>query len=42
MTTKEKAIHFYKLGLYSKEQFHMFVVKGVITEEKYKEIVGEA
>ena len=36
----EKIRKFYKMGLYSLEQVHMFVEKGVITEEQYMEIVG--
>lgn len=31
---------FYNQGLYSKEQVHKFVEKGVITEDQYLEIVG--
>lgn len=37
----EKLMKFFKLGLYTKEMIHKFVDKGVITEEQYKEIVGE-
>lgn len=37
----EKIKRFYNEGLYSKEQVHKFVEKGIITEEQYKEIVGE-
>lgn len=36
----EKIKKFYNLGLYTKEQVHKFVEKGVITEEQYIEIVG--
>ena len=39
MTMFEKIKRFYKLGLYTKEQVHKFVEKGVITEEDYKSIV---
>lgn len=41
MTNKEKAIHFYEIGLYTKEQLHMFVEKGIITEEEYQKVIGE-
>lgn len=37
----EKIKRFYDLGLYTKEQVHKFVEKGVITEEQYLEIVGD-
>ncbi|MBR1659259.1 MAG: XkdX family protein [Oscillospiraceae bacterium] len=37
----EKVKKFYELGLYSKEQVWQFVVKGKLTEEQYREIVGE-
>lgn len=37
----EKIKRFYDLGLYSKEQVHKFVEKGIITEEQYDIIVGE-
>ena len=37
----DKVKLFYKKHLYTKEQVHKFVEKGVITEEEYKEIVGE-
>ena len=36
----EKIKKIYNLGLYTKEQVHKFVEKGVITEEQYIEIVG--
>lgn len=36
----KKIKKFYDLGLYTKEQVHDFVDKGVITEEQYIEIVG--
>lgn len=36
----EKIKRFYNLGLYTKEQVHKFVEKGVITEEQYDLIVG--
>lgn len=36
----KKIKRFYDLGLYTKEQVHDFVDKGVITEEQYIEIVG--
>lgn len=38
----EKIKRFYELGLYTKEQVHKFVEKGVITEAQYAEIVGGA
>lgn len=31
---------FYDLGLYTNEQVHKFVEKGVITEDEYRAIVG--
>ena len=37
----EKVKKFYELGLYSKDQVWQFVVKGKLTEEQYREIVGE-
>lgn len=36
----EKVKRFYDLGLYTKEQVHLFVEKGVLSEEEYIEIVG--
>lgn len=38
----EKLIRFFRLGLYTKDQLHKFVDKGVITQEQYERIVGEA
>lgn len=32
---------FYDKGLYTKEQVHKFVEKGVLTEDEYRTIVGE-
>lgn len=32
---------FYDMGLYSAEQVHKFVEKGIITEEQYQQIIGE-
>ena len=37
----EKIKLFYKKHLYTKGQVHKFLEKGIITEEEYKEIVGE-
>lgn len=37
----EKIIRFFKLGLYTKDQLHKFVDKGVITEEQYQQIVTD-
>ena len=37
----EKIKRFYDLGLYTEEQVYQFVIKGVITEEQYRLIVGE-
>ena len=37
----EKLIRFFRLGLYTREQLHQFVDKGVISEEQYRQIVGE-
>ena len=36
----EKIKMFYDKGLWSKEQVHQVVEKGLITEEEYIEIVG--
>lgn len=36
----EKIKMFYDKGLWSKEQVHQAVEKGLITEEEYIEIVG--
>lgn len=36
----EKLIRFFKLGLYTKEQLHKFVDKGVITQEQYEQIIA--
>lgn len=36
----EKLIRFFKLGLYTKEQLHKFVDKGVITQEQYEQIIS--
>lgn len=36
----EKLIRFFRLGLYTKEQLHKFVDKGVITQEQYEQIVA--
>lgn len=38
----EKLIRFFRLGLYTKDQLHRFVDKGVITQAQYDEIVKEA
>ena len=37
----EKIKKFYRMHLYTKEQVHQFVDKGIITEEEYVEIVEE-
>lgn len=37
----EKIKHFFDLKLYTKEQVHKFVEKGVITFEQYKEITHD-
>lgn len=37
----EKLMKFFKLGLYTKDMLHKYVEKGIITEEQYKQIVGE-
>lgn len=37
----EKIKKFYDLGLYSKANVELFVVKGVITGEQYEEITGD-
>ena len=36
----EKLIRFFKLGLYTKEQLHKFVDKGIITQEQYEQIIA--
>ncbi|MBR7082392.1 MAG: XkdX family protein [Clostridia bacterium] len=36
----EKIKRFYDLGLYTKEQVHDFVLKGVITKKQYNDIIG--
>lgn len=36
----EKIKKFYQIGLYTAEQVHKFVEKGVLTNEQYAEIVG--
>lgn len=38
---KEKIAKWYKQGLWSEEMVQKAVGKGVITEDDYKEIVGE-
>ena len=35
----EKIKKFYDMGLYTAEQVYQFVVKGVITEQQYNEII---
>ena len=37
----EKLSRFFRLGLYTKDQLHKFVEKGVITQEQYEQIVAE-
>ena len=37
----EKIKRFYDLGLYDNAKVKVFVAKGVITAEQYKEITGE-
>lgn len=37
----ERLIRFFKLGLYTRDQLHKFVDKGVITQEQYEQIVAE-
>lgn len=39
---KEKIKAWYKFGLWTKEMVRNAVVKGKLTEEEYREIVGEA
>ena len=36
----EKLIRFFRLGLYTKDQLHKFVDKGVITQEQYQQIIA--
>lgn len=36
----QKLCRFFRLGLYTKEQLHKFVDKGVITEEQFRQIVN--
>ncbi|WP_410495006.1 XkdX family protein [Cellulosilyticum sp. ST5] len=35
------AKRYYEMGIYTKQQVALFVVKGRITEAEYKEITGE-
>lgn len=37
----EKIKYFYQKGLWTKEMVHIAVVKGIITEEQYIQIVGD-
>lgn len=37
----ERIKSWYEKGLWTKEQVHQAVEKGLITEDEYKEIVGE-
>lgn len=37
----ERIKSWYEKGLWTKEQVHQAVDKGLITEDEYKEIVGE-
>ena len=37
----EKIKYFYQKGLWTKEKVHNAVVKGIITEEQYIQIVGD-
>lgn len=39
---KEKIKAWYKFGLWTKEMVRNAVIKGKLTEEEYREIVGEA
>ena len=41
MTTKEMAKKNYERGLWTKEMIATLVAKGALSEEDYKEIVGE-
>lgn len=36
----DKIKKFYDMGLYTAEQVYQFVIKGVITENEYNQIVG--
>ena len=38
---KNKIEKWYKQGLWTKEMVHNAVAKGIITEDDYKEIVGD-
>ena len=33
-------IRYYKMGLYNEEQFALFVKRGFVTEEEFKELTG--
>lgn len=33
-------IRYYKMGLYNEEQFALFVKRGYVTPEEYKEMTG--
>lgn len=37
----ENLIKFFRLGLYTKKQIALLVVKGTLTPEQYKAITGE-
>lgn len=39
---KEKIKAWYKFGLWTKEMVRNAVIKGKLTEDEYREIVGEA
>ena len=39
---KEKIKAWYKFGMWTKEMVRNAVVKGKLTEDEYREIVGEA
>ena len=34
-------IRYYKMGLYNEEQFALFVKRGFVTEEEFKELTGQ-
>ena len=34
-------IRYYKMGLYNEEQFALFVKRGFVTKEEFKELTGQ-
>lgn len=38
---KNIGIKYYKMGLYTEKQFALFVKRGFVTEEEFKELTGQ-